>query len=90
MKITVLYRGQVKQAAGVSSEIIDLNEPCSVAELARRLGGERGDPIRNFLLTGDGALRSHILFVVGDEQVSPDQNLREGDVVTILPPMAGG
>ena len=92
MKVTVNYRGQVRQAAGVASEIVDLEAPCTMAELAARLAQRRGQPLRSFLFAEDGSLRSHILFVVANEQVLPRSAvpLKEGDVVTILPPMAGG
>ncbi len=92
MKITVTYRGQLRQAAGINSETVEIKKPCTVAEFARWLAQERGGSLQSFLLTHEGSLRSHILFIVGNEQVFPDNSsqLKERDMVTILPPMAGG
>jgi molybdopterin converting factor small subunit len=92
MQITVTYRGQAKLAAGVASEVLELDAPCTVGELVAGLAERRGGALRQFLLDRDGAPRRHILFIVGSDQVRPESRraLDDGDEVTILPPMAGG
>lgn len=92
MKVTVNYLAQLKQAAGISSESVELNAPCSVQELVTRLTEKHGEPLRSFLLDPTGSLRTSILLIIGETQVhweTPVQ-IKEGDVVTFLSPLAGG
>lgn len=92
MSISVTYRGQVRQAAGCSSETVEVEGPCSIKALATLLAENRGESLRRFLLEEDGSPRRHILYVVGSEHVRPGDPrlLQDGESVTIVPPMAGG
>jgi molybdopterin converting factor small subunit len=49
MKVNVNYLAQLKQAAGISSESVELNTPCSVQDLVTRLAENHGEPLRSFL-----------------------------------------
>jgi molybdopterin converting factor small subunit len=92
MKVRVNYLAQLKQAAGTSSESIDLDTPCSVQDLVIRLAENHGEPLRSFLLDTGGSLRNSILLIIDETQVhwqTPVQ-LKDGDVVTFLSPLAGG
>ena len=92
MRIRVRYTAQLRQAAGTTTETVELDGPCSALEFVERLAERRGDPLRQFLLDADGHARSTILVFVGDEQavaVRPLE-LRDGDLVTLLTPIAGG
>jgi molybdopterin converting factor small subunit len=91
MKVSINYLAQVKRAAGVAAEQVELDRPCSAPELAARLAREHGPALRALLLDADGRLQPAVLLFVGDEQVGADAApLRDGDVVTVLAPMAGG
>lgn len=85
MKVSVRYMAQVKRAAGVAVEQVELPDACSLRDLLTRLGERHGEPLRQLLGPA-------LLIFVGDEQAALDEPvvLREGDVVTILSPMAGG
>jgi molybdopterin converting factor small subunit len=90
MKVIVKYMTQAKQAAGASSEVVDLPGACTVAELVARLVEWHGESLRYLLLNADGYVQPALLLFIGDEQASPQTVLTDGDVVTILAPMAGG
>ena len=91
MKVSVRYVGQLRQAAGVASEAVEPDPPCTVADLLRRLADRHGEIFRDFVLDAGGEVRRPLLLFVGDEQVRPEETaLRDGDVVTVLTPMAGG
>lgn len=91
MKVAVRYMAQLRRAAAVSSEEVELDQPCSATELLKRLAEQHGLPFRALLLDADGAVRPAILLFVGDEQVSSQTRpLQDGDVLTVLTPMAGG
>jgi molybdopterin converting factor small subunit len=91
MKIAVRYMAQLRRAAGVTVEEVELDRPCSATELLKRLADQHGLPFRALLLDADGGVRPAILLFVGDEQVnSQTRPLQDGDVLTVLTPMAGG
>jgi molybdopterin converting factor small subunit len=82
---------QLRQAAGAACEQVELDRPGSVGELLARLADRHSGPFRDLLLDAGGGVRPAVLLFVGDEQVGPDRaGLRDGDVVTVLTPMAGG
>ena len=92
ISIRVRYVAQLKQAAGVASEEIELSAPWAARDLLLLLADRHGAPLRNLLLGEDGSPQPTILVFVGDEQVVPSDRslLKDGDVVTLLSPMAGG
>jgi molybdopterin converting factor small subunit len=91
MKIAVRYLAQLRRAAGAGGEEVELDAPCSAANLLKRLAEQHGLPFRALLLDADGNVQPAILLFVGDEQVGAETApLRDGDVVTVLTPMAGG
>ncbi len=92
MKITIHYMAQLKQAAGKASEQMELDGPCKVSDLVRRLAEQHGDSLRRLLLDPTGALQPTNLFFLGDSQIQPSDpvQLKDGDVVTVLSPIAGG
>jgi len=83
---------QVKHAAGRAVEQIELDRSCTVQELVIQLAEGGAEPLRRLLLGDRGALQTALLLFVGDKQVSAGQTmpLHDGDVVTVLSPMAGG
>jgi molybdopterin converting factor small subunit len=90
MRVEVRYLAQVRHAAGRAAEQVELEGPCSVRELVTRLAEARGLPLRGLLLDGRGSVQPALLLFVGDEQVDAARPLRDGEVVTVLSPMAGG
>jgi molybdopterin converting factor small subunit len=89
MRVEVRYAAQVRQAAGRAAEVVELDAPCTAAELVVRLAKSRA-ALRGLLLAEGGGPQRALLLFVGEEQVDVDRPLRDGDVVTVLSPMAGG
>ena len=90
MQVTVHYFAQLKRAAGVASETVVVEPDATLAQLVQRLAQQHGDAFRALVLDAAGQPQRTLLYAVGDEQADLDRVLREGDVVTILAPMAGG
>ena len=92
MRVAVKYLAQLKQAAGCASEAVELDGACSLPELVGRLAERHGEPLRGLLLDPAGRPHDALLVFVGDEQVRWEaaRALRDGDLVTVLAPMAGG
>ena len=85
MKVTVRYLAQVKRATGVAAEEVELPDTCLLRDLLAHLAERHGEPLRQLLGPA-------LLIFVGDEQVTSGEAvaLKDGDVVTVLAPMAGG
>ena len=92
MRITINYWAQARQATGRASEQVELSGPPSIGELLRYLALSHGDPLRRLVLNGDGLPHPSILLFIGEDQVLVDaaRVLTPGDVLNILPPIAGG
>jgi molybdopterin converting factor small subunit len=92
MRIAVKFQAQLKQAAGTACEQIDIEPPCSVRQLVLQLTERHGRGLQQFLLDPSGRVQATVLLFVGDEQVRSEDRvaLQDGDVVTVLSPMAGG
>ena len=92
MKVTLHYWAQVKQAAGIACEELELNAPCSAQELGEQAAERHGDPLRSFLLGEDNTPRRNLLLIVDDVHVRWNEPfpLQGGEEVTVLPPISGG
>ena len=92
IQIRVRYMAQLKQAAGIASEEITLSAPGPVRDLLHLLADRHGALLRNLLLGADGSPQPTLLVFVGDQQVvlSDAASLKDGVVVTLLTPIAGG
>lgn len=90
MRITVYYLAQLRRAAGVASETLELADGGTLEALLDELARRHGEPMRRHLLGTEGAPNRALLFFVGDEPAAPARTLRDGEAITILAPMAGG
>ena len=94
MKLRVQYRAQMRTAAGRSEDEVELPEGSSLEALLGHLAERLGQETAAHLVTGDGDVHSSLLIVVNDSVVVPRAAahtvLRDGDVLTFLPPIAGG
>jgi MoaD family protein len=93
MKLLVRYSAQLRAAVGVAEEAIDLPEGASLETLLVHLAKRHADATSH-LVTDAGEARRCLLVVVNDAALLPADaaatELHPGDVVTLLPPIAGG
>jgi MoaD family protein len=93
MKIKVQYMSQLRTVVGSTEEELELAERCSLAELLTRLATTHCAAKSHFV-TETGQPRPSLLIVVNDSAVSAREAattmLHSNDVVTLLPPIAGG
>ena len=92
MKIKVEYTAQMKVAAGVASEDLDVEASCSIKELLKIAADKHGEKLYELIFDSNSAVRPSILIALNDEQVYMDKpvTLKENDHVALLSPMAGG
>ena len=84
-QITLRYWAAAAAAAGVDSDVVDVNEPASLATLKRRaLELHEGQKFRDILACCS--------VLVGDRPANGDDTrlVQPGENVEFLPPFAGG
>ena len=93
MQVTVEYAAQIRHVAGVARDVIELDGPCPVAEVARRVAASRGEALAEILLDENGQPRPSILVFKGENQVRWDDTatqVTDGETITLLSPVSGG
>jgi molybdopterin synthase sulfur carrier subunit len=93
MKLRVQYTAQLRTVAGRPEDEVELPEGTTLAQLLQHLAA-RLDGAAAHLVANDGRVHRSLLIVVNDRAVSSQDVggtlLEPGDVVTLLPPIAGG
>ncbi len=93
MKVHVKYTAQLRQVVQRAAEVVELPEASRLSELLAHLAS-RHPAGRPHLLSGAGQANACLLVVVNEAAVSAGDaasvQLQEGDVVLLLPPIAGG
>jgi sulfur-carrier protein len=87
-RVTVRYWASARAAAGVESDVLDLDAEASLAEVLDRVRALHDDRPRL------GGVVSVCSVLVGDRPVAgrdpAEVVIRPGDTVELLPPFAGG
>ena len=92
MTVAVEYVAQMRAAAGVASENLQLGASGSVQDAIRAVASRHGGRLAELLLDEAGVLQPSAIVFVGDTQVDWQRPcaLADGARVTILAPLAGG
>ncbi len=81
IRVTILYFGQARDAAGTGEEEFTLPDRASVNVLVNESCGAH---------SRIGKMKSSMQIAVNEDIAEPGQVLKDGDVVAFLPPVAGG
>jgi molybdopterin converting factor small subunit len=94
MTVRVCYLAQARKAAGVSEDVVPWRDGLTLSALLSNLATQHGPELRWFLFRDDGRLHATLLLTVNDQPVprgtADSYLLNAGDVVTLIPPVAGG
>ena len=92
MQVTINYFAQVRQAAGVESERLALDQGVDIQTALLELARRHGDDFRALVLDRDGTVRPGLLTVVNGQSVSSPQEhpLADGDEISLISAVAGG
>lgn len=92
MRINVQYTAQIKAAAGVASDTIEIHQGAGLAESIRQAARQGNDALHKLLIREDGSVQPTLLLFVDDECISHDVSvpLRDGQTLTIMSPISGG
>jgi molybdopterin synthase sulfur carrier subunit len=94
MKVKIRYFALLRELTGKREELVELEEDASVGKLLETLSAKYGGKFRDYLY-GVGEFEGLSLnFLLNGRNVSLDKGfetkLQDGDVLSILPPVAGG
>ena len=81
MKLTVQYFSRLKDLTSAEEEQLEVEAGLNVQDLLRRLY------LRH---AGLGAWNSHLLVAVDVDYVERGHVLKDGDVISVMPPVQGG
>jgi len=94
MSIRVCYVAQARKVAGVSEDVVPWRVGLTLPALLDDLATARDTDFHTFLFRSDGRLQATLLIAINDQPVprgsAETTLLNEGDVVTLIPPVAGG
>ncbi len=90
MRITVHYLTQIRRSAGCPTETIAASAGATLDSLLHQLVDRHDAGFRSLVMDEAGEVRRSLLFFVGDDHAELSRQLRDGDEVSILAPMAGG
>lgn len=92
MKLTIEYKTQIKSAAGIAREDIELEGDCTLKAAVQHVAQKHGDPLKKMLLDPEGHLQKAILLFLKDQHInwSDSPELTDGDVITLFSPISGG
>ena len=89
MQVTIAFTTQLKAALGKSEETVDLPGGASVRDAVSALARQYPEQFLQFVMS-DGGLLPSILLSVNDRQVNADEEVQEGDTITLLSAISGG
>ncbi len=92
MKVKVVYYGQARSFSGREEEELEIAGDDVYVEGLLRLVAERyGNDMRQLCFKDDGTPRRSLLISINDRAVDDfSTQVREGDVVAVIPAVAGG
>jgi sulfur carrier protein ThiS len=94
MKLRIQYTGQLRTAVGRQEDELDLAAPTTLPLLLKELAMRLGDGAAAHLATADGCVPCGLLLVVNGAAIPASRYseavVRPGDVITLMPPIAGG
>ena len=95
MAVTVVLVGAARELFGRPSYTVDLKPGMTIRGLFEELSRSSGPGFEGKIYdVHNGRMNEHIVVFINSREIRSleglDTRLKEGDVITILPPMAGG
>jgi molybdopterin converting factor small subunit len=91
VKVTVRLLGPFRQYSSISERVLDLSEGATVSSALRALGDQLGPRFKDEFLESVDRVANLVLLNRSNLPISGwDTELNQGDVISLVPPMAGG
>lgn len=91
MKVVFSTNGQLRDDLGTEALRLEFPAAAGLKEIVEEVASRIPAGARNLLLDENGNLQDGLMIVVNDEMIfEGEDNIQDGDHVSILLPMAGG
>ena len=92
MNIVLAYHAQIRQAAGVETERLEVPAGTDLHGALRAAADLHGEAFRGLVLSGDLTIRPGIIVLVNSAPVprGARRELSDGDEIRLFSPVAGG
>lgn len=94
MEVEVRYYALLRELAGKRSEKVILPEGSSVRDLIELLVKRYGEGFERYIYDGEKRLRGYLSYMVNGVNINSldglETRLRDGDILSLLPPVGGG
>jgi len=94
LRVTVLFFAALKEVVGRSRLDLTFGQMLTLKDLMIKLSGRYGKRFHSYVFDEDGRFRRYLRFFINEEPVKDSEveqiNLKDGDVVAVIPPVSGG
>lgn len=94
MRITIRYFTMLREITGKRKEEIDAKEDSTIEDLLNRLDRKYGKKFEEYIFSGRKHKGLRLLFLLNGKNIEQLDGfktiLQSGNVLTIIPPVAGG
>jgi molybdopterin converting factor small subunit len=94
MKVEVRFEAQLRLTAGTGEIMIDAPDESTLHSVVHQVAESLGDSTRQQMLHDDGTLRTSLMYFVNDKPIrardAGDTPVHDRDIISLLPPIAGG
>ena len=94
MKVEVKFFTSLREITGKKSDEIQLQNVITVEELLTLLSEKYGEKFREYIYNKKGKVQDFLSFLVNGKNINVlqgfDTELKEGDIIAIIPPVGGG
>jgi molybdopterin synthase sulfur carrier subunit len=94
MKVEVKFFTSLREITGKKADEIPLQTVSTVEELLNLLSEKYGEKFREYIYDKKGNVQDFLSFLVNGRNINVlqgfDTELKQGDIVAIIPPVGGG
>jgi molybdopterin synthase sulfur carrier subunit len=94
MKVEVKFFTSLREITGKKSDEIQLQNVITVEELLTLLSEKYGKKFREYIYNKKGKVQDFLSFLVNGKNINVlqgfDTELKQGDIIAIIPPVGGG
>jgi molybdopterin synthase sulfur carrier subunit len=94
LEVEVRYYAMIREATGTRREVVDVPPKSSVGDLLEALVERYGGDFTRYVYTEEKEVRDYLSFMLNGINVNSikglETPLKDGDVLSILPPVGGG
>jgi molybdopterin synthase sulfur carrier subunit len=94
MKVEVKFFTSLREITGKKADEIQLQSVINVEELLNVLSEKYGEKFREYIYNKKGKVQDFLSFLVNGRNINVmqgfDTELKQGDIIAIIPPVGGG